>query len=181
MVIPYPELAIWGSIAQSFPTFCSPMDCNTPGFPDHQQLPELAQTHVHRVGDAIQSSHPLLTPSHAAFNLSQHQGLFQWVSSSHQVARTGGWHRSSLVLTESSFALLCYVFVYNTVKTLDPFCPPHQNIPHVSPASFLLPRTLQCSFSFLLQKLSQMYWVGQKVSQTNFLANPVCVLKQHSP
>ena len=66
---------------------CDPMDCSTPGFPVHHQLPELAQTHVHRVGDAIQSSHPLLSPSPPAFNLSQHQGLFQWVSSSHQVAK----------------------------------------------------------------------------------------------
>ena len=61
------------------------MDCSTPGFPVHHPLPELAQTHVHRVSDAIQPSHPL-SPS-PAFNLSQHQGLFQWVSSSHQVAK----------------------------------------------------------------------------------------------
>ena len=59
----------------------------TPGFPVHYQLPELAQTHVHEVSDAIQPSHPLLSPSPPAFNLSWHQGLFQWVSSSHQVAK----------------------------------------------------------------------------------------------
>jgi len=63
------------------------MDCSTPGFPVHHQLPDLAQTHVHRVGDAIQSSHPLLPPSPPAFNLPQHQGLFQSVSSLHQVAK----------------------------------------------------------------------------------------------
>ena len=57
-----------------------------PGFPVHHQLPELTQTHVHWVGDAIQPSHPLSSPSTPAFNLSQNQGLFQWVSSSHQVA-----------------------------------------------------------------------------------------------
>ena len=62
------------------------MDCSTPGFPVHHQLPELAQTHVHRVGDAIQPSHPLLSLS-PAFNLSQHQGLSQGVSFSHQVAK----------------------------------------------------------------------------------------------
>ena len=56
---------------------CDPMDCSTPGLPVHHQLPELAQTHVHRVSDAIQPSHPLLSPSPPAFNLSQHQGLFQ--------------------------------------------------------------------------------------------------------
>ena len=60
------------------------MDCSTPGFPVHHQLSELAQTHIHRVSDAIQPSHPLSSPSPPAFNLSQHQGLFQWVSSSHQ-------------------------------------------------------------------------------------------------
>ena len=65
---------------------CNPMDCSTPGFPVHHQLPEPTQTHVHRVGDAIQPSHPLLSPSPPAFNLSKHQGLFQWVSSLHQVA-----------------------------------------------------------------------------------------------
>ena len=62
------------------------MDCSTPGLPVHHQLPEFTQTHVHWVSDAIQPSHPLLPPS-PAFNLSQHQGLFQWVSSSHQVAK----------------------------------------------------------------------------------------------
>ena len=66
---------------------CDPMDCITPGLPVHQQLLELAQTHVHRVSDAIQPSHPLLSPSPLAFNLSQHQGLFKGVSSSHQVAK----------------------------------------------------------------------------------------------
>ena len=65
----------------------TPMDCSMPGFPVHQQLPELAQTHVHRVGDAIQPSHSLLSPSPPAFNISQHQRLFKWASSSHQVAK----------------------------------------------------------------------------------------------
>ena len=75
------------SVAQSCLTLCDPMDCSTPGLPVHHQLPEFTQTHVHRVGDAIQPSHPLSSPSPPAFNLSQHQGLFQWVSSSHQVAK----------------------------------------------------------------------------------------------
>ena len=63
------------------------MNHSTPGLPVHHQLPESTQTHVHWVGDAIQPSHPLSSPSPPALNLSQHQGLFQWVSSSHQVAR----------------------------------------------------------------------------------------------
>ena len=66
---------------------CNPMDCSTPGFSVHHQFPELAQTHVHQVSDAIQPSYPLSSPSPPAFNLSQHQGLFHWVSSLHQVAK----------------------------------------------------------------------------------------------
>ena len=77
----------FSSVAQSCSTLCDAMDCSTPGFPIHHQLPELAQTHVHRVGDAIQPSHPLSSPSPPTFNLSWHQALFQGVSSSHQVAK----------------------------------------------------------------------------------------------
>ena len=65
------------SISQSYSTLCDPMDCCMQGSPVHHQLPELAQTHVIRVRDAIQPSHPLSSPSPPAFNLSQHQGLFQ--------------------------------------------------------------------------------------------------------
>ena len=75
------------SVTQLCPTLCDPMDCSTPGFPVHHQPPEFTQTHVHSVGDAIQLSHPLSFPSPLALNLSQHQGLFKWVSASHQVAK----------------------------------------------------------------------------------------------
>ena len=74
-------------IAQLYPALCHPMECSTPGRPVLHHLPELAQTHVHQVSNAIQPSRPLSRPSPPAFTLSQHQGLFQWVSSSHQVAR----------------------------------------------------------------------------------------------
>ena len=67
----------FSSVAQSAPTLCDPRDCSTPGLPVHHQLLELAQTHVHRVGNAIQPSHPLSSPSSPAFNLSQYQGLFK--------------------------------------------------------------------------------------------------------
>ena len=77
----------FSSVTQSCPTLCDPMNRSTPGLPVHHQLPEFTQTHVHRVGDAIQPSHPLSSPSPPAPNPSQHQGLFQWVSSSHQVAK----------------------------------------------------------------------------------------------
>ena len=76
-------------------TLCNPMDCSSPGFPVHHQLPELAQTYFHWVGDAIQPSHPLSSSCPPAFNLSQHQGLFQWVSSAHQVPKYWSFSFSS--------------------------------------------------------------------------------------
>ena len=75
------------SVIQLRPTLCDPLNCSKPGFPILYQLLELAQMHVHLVNDTIQLSHPLSYPSPSAFNLSEHQGLFQWVSSSHQVAK----------------------------------------------------------------------------------------------
>ena len=81
------QFSQFSSVTQLCPTLCGPVDSSTPGFPIHNQLLELTQIHVHRIGDAIQQSHPLSSPSPPAINLSQHQGLFQWVSSSHQVAK----------------------------------------------------------------------------------------------
>ena len=80
-------LVQFSSVAQLCLNLCNPMNCSTPGLPVHHQLPEFTQTHVHRVSDAIQPSHPLSSPSPPALNLSQHQDLFKWVSSSHQVAK----------------------------------------------------------------------------------------------
>ena len=77
----------FSSVTQSCRTLCDSMNCSRPGLPAHHQLPEFIQTHVHWVGDAIQPSNPLLFPSPPAFNLSPHQGLFKWVSTSHQVAK----------------------------------------------------------------------------------------------
>ena len=77
----------FSSVIHACLTLCDPMNCGMPVLPVHHQLPELTQTHVHRVGDAIQPSHPLSSPSPSALNLSQHQGLFKWVSSSHLVAK----------------------------------------------------------------------------------------------
>ena len=85
------------SVAQSCPTLCDPMNRSTPGLPVHHQLPEFTQTHVHWVSDAIQPSHPLSSPSPLAPNSSQHQSLFQWVNSSHEVAKVLEfqlWHHS---------------------------------------------------------------------------------------
>ena len=91
----YPEQSVWhmfssvqfSLVVQPCPTLCNPMNCSIPGLPVHHQLMEFTQTHVHRVGDAIQPSHPVSSPSPPAFNLSPHQVLFQWVSSLHQVAK----------------------------------------------------------------------------------------------
>ena len=82
----YAGALLFSSVAQSCPSLCDPMDCSMPGFPVQHQPPELAQAHVYQVCDAIQPSHPLSSPSPSAFNLCQHQGLFQWVSSLHHVS-----------------------------------------------------------------------------------------------
>ena len=83
----FPCLHQFSSVAQSCPTLCDPMNCSTPGLPVHHQLPEFTQTHVHQVTNAIQPSHPLSSPSPSAPNPFQHHGLFQWVNSSHEVAK----------------------------------------------------------------------------------------------
>ena len=79
-----------------------PMNRNVPGLPVHHQLPEITQTHVHRVSDAIQPSHPLSAPSPPAHNPSQHQGLFQWVNSSHEVAKVFGVWSFSFSISPSN-------------------------------------------------------------------------------
>ena len=88
----------FSSVTQSCPTLCNPMNCSTPDLPVHHKLPELTQTHVHQVGDAIQPSHPLSSPSPPAPNPSQHQGLFQRVNSLHEVAKVLGVSTSTSVL-----------------------------------------------------------------------------------
>ena len=80
-------VCMFSSVAQLCPTLHNPMNRSTPGLPVHHQLPEFTQTHIHWVSDAIQPFHPLSFPSPPALNLSQHQGVFQWVSSLHQVAK----------------------------------------------------------------------------------------------
>ena len=82
----------FSSLAQSCPTLCDPMNSSTPGLPVHHHPPEFTQTHVHRVSDAIQPSHPLSSPSPPAPIPSQHHSLFQWVNSSHEVAKVLEFH-----------------------------------------------------------------------------------------
>ena len=127
-------------VTQSCPTLCDPMDCSMPGLPVHHQLPEFTETHVHWVGDAIQPSHPLLSLSPPAFNLSQHQGLFKWVSSSNQIAKV--WelqHQSFQWIFRTSFRLdhLDPLEVQETFKSLL-----QHHSPKASILSFLYSPTL---------------------------------------
>ena len=93
------------SVYQSSPTLCNSMDCSTSGFPVHHQLLEFTQNHIHWVGNAIQTSHPLSSPYPRTFNLSQHQGLYKWVSSSHQVAKVLEFQQQSSRKTSTSALL----------------------------------------------------------------------------
>ena len=130
------------------------MDCSTPGFPVHHQLPEFTQNHVHRVGDAIQPSHPPLSPSSPAYSLSQHQGLFQWVSSSHQVAKVSEFQLQYQSFNEYSGLIsfrmdwLDLLEIKGTLKSLLQH--------HSSKASIL-----QCSVFFIVQ-LSHSYMTTGK-------------------
>ena len=135
------------------------MDCDMTGFPVHHQLPELAQTHVHWVGDAIQPSHPLPSPYSPAFNLSQHQGLFKWVSFSHQVAKYWSFSFNISPSNEYSglisfrmdwFALLV---VQETLKSLLQY--------HSAKAS-----TLRCSALFIVQLSHPYMTTGNTIALT---------------
>ena len=94
----------FSSVAQLCLTLWDPMDCRTPGLPVHHQLPEFTQTQVHQVGDAIQLSHHLSSPFPPAFNLPQQQGLFQWVSSLHPVAKY--WSFSFSISPSNDYSVL---------------------------------------------------------------------------
>ena len=112
-------VVMFSSVAQSCLTVCDPMDCSTPGLPVHHQIPELAQTQVRWVSDAIQPSHPLSSPSLPAFSLSQHQGLFQWVSSSHQEAKSIEVSALASVLPMNTPGLLQDWLVWSPCKPRD--------------------------------------------------------------
>ena len=148
------------------------MDCSMPGFPVHHQLLELAQTHVNWIGDTMQPSHPLLSPSLPAFNLSQHQGLFQWVSSSHQVAKelelqpqhqSFQWYSGLISFRIDWLDLLA---VKGTLKSL------FQH--HSSKASILW-----CSVFFMVQLSSiHDYWKSHSFDST-YLCWNFCIENQY--
>ena len=137
----------------SCPTLCDPIDWSMPGFPVRHQLPELAQTRVHQVGDAIQPSCPLLSPSPPAFSLSQHRGLFQWVSSLHQVAdalELQLQHQSFQWIFRTDFFRIGWLGLLAVQRTLKSLLQHHS-----SKASTLL---FVCLFSFFFFKFIYFNW-----------------------
>ena len=157
----------FSSVTQSCPTLCIPINFSTPGLPVYHQLPEFTQTHVHWVGDAVQPSHLLLSPSPPTFDLSQHQGLFQWVSSSHQVAKYWSFSFSISPSNEYSGLIsfrmdwLDLLAVQGTLKSLIQY--------HSSKVSVL------CRSDFFIVQLSHPYmttgknvfWLDRLVGMAN--------------
>ena len=131
------------------------MNCSRPGCPVHYQLPEFTQTHVHWVGDTIQPSHPLTSPFPPAINLSQHQGLFKWVSSLHQVVRVLEFHRSNEHSGLISFTMDCLdlLAVQGTLKSL---------LQHHSSKTSVL----RCLAFFIVQLLHPYMTTGKTIALT---------------
>ena len=153
------NLCFWIVVLEK--TLESAMDCSKPGFPVHHQLLEFTQTHVHRVGDAIQPSHPLSSSSPPAFNLSHHQGLFQWVESLHHVVRHWSFSFSIGPSNEYSglisFRMDCLdvLAVQGTLKSL---------LQHHSSKQSIL----QCSAFFMVQ-VSHLYMTtGKNIALTRW-------------
>ena len=147
----------FSSMTQSCPTLSNPMDCSTPGFPVYHQLLELAQTHVHQVDDAIQPSHPLSSPSPPAFNLPQHQGLFQGVSSSHQLAKVLEFqlqHQSFQWIFRTDFLRIDRFDLFAVRRTLKS---PLQHYSSKAPI-------LQCSTFFMVQFSHPYMTIGKTVT-----------------
>ena len=155
------EWVQFSSVTWSYPTLYNPMDCSTPSFPIHHQLLELAETHIHWVSDAIQPSHPLSSPFPPSFNISQHQGLFKWVSSSHQLARY--WNFSFSISPSNEYSGLIslrmgwldLLAVYGTLKSLLQH--------HSSKASIL-----QCSAFFIVQLSHPCMTTGKTIALTRW-------------
>ena len=143
-------------VTQSCLTLCDPMDCSTPGFPAHHQLPKFTQTHIHRVGDAIQPSHPLSSPSSPAFDLSQHQDLFQGVGSSHQVAKVLSFSFSISPSNEHS-GLICFMVDWLDLLAVQGIL--NSLLQHYSSKASIL----RCSAFFIVQ-LSHPYMTTGKTT-----------------
>ena len=179
----------FSSVVQLCPDLCDPMNHRTPGLPVHHQLPESTQTHVHWVGDAIQPSHSLLYPSPPALNLSQHQGLFQWVSSSHQMAKY--WCFSFNIspsnehpgLISFRMDLLDLLAVQGTLKSL---LQHHSSLQHRTLLLSPVPFTTGCCFCFdsipslflelFLHWSPVAYWALTDLGSSSFSALSFCLL-----
>ena len=146
----------FSSVTQSCLTLCDPMNHSTSGLPVHHQLPEFTQTHMHWVGDAIQPSHPLSSPSPLAPNPSQHQGLFQCVNSSHEVAKVLGVLASASVLPMNTQDWLDLLAVQGIRKS------PLQH--HSSKASIL-----RCSACFTVQLSHPYMTTGKTIALTRWI------------
>ena len=155
------EMIQFSSVGQSFLTLCDPMDCCTPGLPVHHQIPEFIQTHVHRVSDAIQPSHPLSSPSPPAFNLSQHQDLCQWVDLCPiQYCSLRHWTLLPSPVTSTTGCCFCFGSVSSFFLQL---------FHHWSPAAYWAPTDLGrssfsvpsfCLFILFMGFSRQEYWSG---------------------
>ena len=148
-------------VAQPYLTLCDPMNCSTLDSPVHHQIPEPAQTHVHWVGDAIQPSHPLSSPSPPAFNLFQHQGLFKWVSSSHQGAK----------VLEFQLQYQSFQWPFRTDFLYDglvgsPCCP--RDSQEYSPVPQLKASILWCSAFFMVQLSHPYMATGKTIALTRW-------------
>ena len=147
------------------------MNCSTPGLPVHHQLPESTQTHVHRVSDAIQPSHPLPSPSLPALNLSQIQGLFQWVSSLHQVARV-----LELQLQHQSFQWIFRTGFLSDGLVGSPCCPRHSQESSPTPQF----KSINFSaFSFLYSPILTSlhdYWKNRTLTKWTFVCKVMALL-----
>ena len=149
------------SVAQFCLTLFDPMDCSKPGFPLLYHLPELAQANVHWVSDAIQPSHPLFSLSPLAFNLSQHQGLFQWVSSSHQVAKY--WSFSFNISPSNEYSGLIF-FRIDWFDLLAVQGPPKSLLQHHSSKASIL----RGSAFFTVQLLHPYMTTGKTIALTRW-------------
>ena len=161
----------FSSVTQPCLTLCDPMNCSTPGLPIYHQLPEFTQIHVHWFSDAIQPSHPLSSPSPPAFKLFQHQGLFQWVSSSHQWPKY--WSFSLSISPSNEYSgliafrmdMLDLLVIQGTLKSLLQH--------HGSKASILL-----CSAFFIVQLSHPYMTTGKTIALTRctFVGKVMCLL-----
>ena len=151
----------FSSVTQLCPTLCDPTNRSTPGLPVHHQLPEFTQTHVHWINDVIQPSCPLSSPSPPTFNLPQHQGPFQWVSSSHQVAKVFEFqlqHQSFQWIFRTDFFRIDWLDLLAVQGTLKSLLQHHS-----SKASIL-----RCSAFFIVQLLHPYMTTGKAIALTGW-------------